>query len=212
VVFDSVRETPRDPASWSVGLVRESVRSGVPSVYPGRSTVRADQEFTVQGNAPGRYRLTVSSPSNADGLRWFVRSVVHEGREIGDTWFDLRDDIRDVVVTLSDRAASLRGTLTGPAGHAAPDYFIVVFPADRDRWYPGSRRIQAVRPGTDGRFTVANVAAGEYLVAAVTDVEQGEWFDPAFLEQLLPAAIRVTLTEGETTTQDLRVAGGGPGL
>ena len=90
----------------------------------------------------------------------------------------------------------------------APDYFIIVFPADRTRWYSGSRHIQATRPGTDGRFSIANVGPGDYHLAAVTDVDQFEWFDPAFLDQLVPAAVKVTLVEGETRTQDLRVSGG----
>jgi hypothetical protein len=42
---------------------------------------------------------------------------------------------------------------------------------------------------------------------AVEDVEQGEWFDPAYLEQARTRARHLTLSEGEKKTQDLR----GPG-
>jgi len=45
-------------------------------------------------------------------------------------------------------------------------------------------------------------------MAAVTDVEPGEWFDPDFLQQLRGASARVTLNEGDTKTQDLRLGGG----
>jgi hypothetical protein len=151
----------------------------------------------------------LSAGSPADDRRWFVRSIVHDGREIGDAWFDLGDrDLNDVVITLTDRAATLAGTLTGAAGGAAPDYFIIVFPTERDRWYVGSRRIRAVRPATDGAFSVTGLSAGDYNLAAVTDVDQNQWFDPAFLDQLIPTAIKVTLVEGETRTQNLRIAGG----
>ena len=47
---------------------------------------------------------------------------------------------------------------------------------------------------------------GEYLIAAVVDVEQGEWFDPRFLEQFLPGATRITLGDGEHKAQDVAVA------
>jgi hypothetical protein len=65
-----------------------------------------------------------------------------------------------------------------------------------------------VRPGTDGKFTVRNLPAGSYSIVAVTDVEPGEWYDPEFLSQLASAAMRVTLSEGEKKTQDIRIAGG----
>jgi len=46
---------------------------------------------------------------------------------------------------------------------------------------------------------------GDYLVAAVTDVEQGEWYVPAFLTELAQAAIPVTIAESEKKVQDIRV-------
>ena len=39
----------------------------------------------------------------------------------------------------------------------------------------------------------------------MTDVEQGEWNDPAFLEALVKTSATVTLRERETTRQDLRI-------
>jgi hypothetical protein len=93
-------------------------------------------------------------------------------------------------------------------GQPSADFTIIVFPADNRYWVPQTRRIAAVRPGTDGRFTFRNIPAGEYRMTAVTDAEPGEWFDPAFLNQLVPASIPVTLTEGQRKVQDIRVAGG----
>jgi hypothetical protein len=61
-----------------------------------------------------------------------------------------------------------------------------------------------VRSDQTGAFHVRSLPPGDYLLIAVDDVEQGEWFDPAFLEKLRPAAKRVSLTEGEKKTEDLR--------
>ena len=85
---------------------------------------------------------------------------------------------------------------------------IIVFAADKSYWTPQSRRIASARPGTDGSYTFA-LPSGDYRITAVVDVEQGEWFDPDFLKQLLPASIPVSIAEGETKTQDLKLAGGG---
>ena len=52
------------------------------------------------------------------------------------------------------------------------------------------------------------VPPGDYLAVAVDDVEQGEWFDPEFLDQIKDDAIKVKVEEGEQKTQDLK----GPSL
>jgi hypothetical protein len=81
----------------------------------------------------------------------------------------------------------------------------VAFAADQQFWTPQSRRIRQTRPASDGRFSITGLPAGEYQIAALTDVEPGEWFDPAFLAQLVPAAVRVTMRDGGTITQNLRI-------
>ena len=87
-----------------------------------------------------------------------------------------------------------------------PRYFIIVFSTDRTLWLPQSRRIRSTRPSSDGRYRVQNLPPGEYLLAAVTDVEQGEWFDPAYLTALVDASIKLAVAEGETRVQDIKLA------
>jgi hypothetical protein len=49
---------------------------------------------------------------------------------------------------------------------------------------------------------VRNLPPGDYRVAAA-DLDQGEWFDPAVLERLLPAATPVRVAGTERHTVDL---------
>jgi len=93
------------------------------------------------------------------------------------------------------------------AGRPAPDYFIILFPAEEHLWLPQSRRIRALHPDNEGKYRAPNLPAGEYLLCAVTDVAQFEWFDPAYLAQLKPAAIRLMIAEGDRKAQDLRIGG-----
>jgi len=109
-------------------------------------------------------------------------------------------------VMFTDRQSEVSGVLLDADGHPAPEYFVIAFPSDRTRWLPQSRRIQSIRPATDGRFRVQNLPAGEYLIAAAADVEPGEWYDPSFLAQLVATATKVTVAEGEKQTQDLKLA------
>jgi uncharacterized protein (DUF2141 family) len=143
-------------------------------------------------------------------VSWQLASAMAGGRDSLD--FPLvigpGTNITDAMITFTDKATELTGTLQDATGTATSDYSIIVFPSDRQYWQPQSRRIQSVRPGTDGRFTVRNLPPGAYSIVAVTDVEPGEWYDPEFLSQLASAAMRVTLGEGEKKTQDIRIAGG----
>ena len=117
-------------------------------------------------------------------------------------------NITDAVITITDRQQQLSGTLQDASGRAATDYTMILFPADRAYWLPDSRRIITARPGTDGRFAflaLQGPPAGEYMIAAVTDLRPSEQFDPDFLAALLPQAFKVTLGPGETKTQDVRL-------
>lgn len=71
-------------------------------------------------------------------------------------------------------------------------------------WRAQSRRIQAVRTDQSGTFRLRNLPPGDYLVIASDGVEQGEWFDPAFLEQARAGAKRISRNEGEQKTLDLK--------
>jgi len=168
---------------------------------------RADGTFAVAGILPGSY--TVSG----QGLgRWVIRSAMVNGRDAVDVPIEFANgtDVTDATVTLSDRSAEVSGTLQTAAGASANEYFVVVFSTDPSVWRPGARRVRSTRPASDGRFVVGDLPGGEYYIAALTDVTPDDLADAAFLAQVAPSAVRVTLADGEKKTQDLRIAGGGP--
>jgi len=81
---------------------------------------------------------------------------------------------------------------------------VIAFSTDQQLWRPHSRQIQVARTDQAGAYHIRSLPPGDYLVIAVDDVEQGEWFDPAYLEEMRPAAKKVSLTEGEKKSEDLR--------
>jgi hypothetical protein len=85
----------------------------------------------------------------------------------------------------------------------------VVFATDRAAWFAGSRRVVEAHVASDGQFTIQGLPAGEYYIAALTDVNATELSDPVFLEAVVPSALRLTLADGEQKVQDLTLAGGG---
>jgi hypothetical protein len=106
---------------------------------------------------------------------------------------------------MTDRPTELSGTMTDATGAAAPEYFMIVFSADPAHWVPSSRRIMQTRPSSDGSFVFRNLPPGDYRLAAVAEVQQGEWFDPDFLNTLVDASIKVTLAPGAKLRQDIRI-------
>ena len=60
-----------------------------------------------------------------------------------------------------------------------------------------------MRLSNDGRYSIRNLPAGDYGIAAATGIELNEWFDPEALRALSRCAMRVTLKENETRVQDL---------
>ena len=63
----------------------------------------------------------------------------------------------------------------------------------------------ALQPGQ--RTGLRGLPPGDYRIIATEDVEQGEWFDPAFLQRVQPSSGKISLSEGEKKTQDLTPAG-----
>jgi hypothetical protein len=70
---------------------------------------------------------------------------------------------------------------------------------------PARRPDTSIQTSIHGAFTIRFVPPGDYLLAALTDLDTAETNDPALLEQLAKAAARVTLRDGETTRQDFRI-------
>jgi uncharacterized protein (DUF2141 family) len=164
-----------------------------------------DGTFLVTGIGVGTYLATVQVPADLADV-WKLRSAIVEGRDLLDTRIDGPDvNLTGVVLTLSDKRTEISGTLQSASGQPVSDYFVVAFSTDRANWRPGARRFGSARPATDGRFVFADLPAGEYFIAALTDMDGAEWQDPAYLEQVAPAAVKVTVGEGEKKVQDLRI-------
>jgi hypothetical protein len=198
-------ETPageKELAGTRVHLI--AARSG-PALTVLPASVNANAAFEFNGVPSGRFRLAFSRPAVAD--RWTLKTVTLAGRAIDDYIVDVSggEDVQELVLAFTDRPSELAGRLETSTGRPAPDYYIVAFSANRAHWVPLSNRIAQVRPGTDGRFALRGLPAGDYYLAALTDLAPGEWYDPKFLDGLVPAAVKLAVREGERSVQDLRI-------
>ncbi len=200
VTYD-LRQPPTRGTSTTISIAPIPQNPQLPAFNTSPQTdVDSDGNFTLPGIRPGRYILRASGPGLLKSVMWSGQDTLDVGLEVtADT------DVSGVELTMTDRPSTLSGTITTADGKPATDTTIVVAPTNSGLWRNGSRRIATTRPTTDGRYVIRGLPAGEYYLAAVTDVEAGEQFDPEFLRALVGAAVTVTMTDGGTTTQGLRV-------
>jgi uncharacterized protein (DUF2141 family) len=206
VVFEGAQPSPEDLQSLTFRLVPSGSGGQILSSSGGR--VDRDGRFTLADITPDAYTFVTQWTAAGGSGRWVMKSSVANGRDAYDAPLRVDGSVPiDWTVTYSDKPTTLSGQLSDATGRPATVYYILAFPTDRQYWTPGSRRVRMMRPATDGTFTTDGLPPGEYFVAALTDLEAGEWNDGAFLEQLVSSSAKVVLREGETTRQDLRIGG-----
>jgi hypothetical protein len=172
-----------------------------PAAGLGTAELSPDGTFSIE-HVFGPARFTVTVP---DG--WAVKAILHDGRDVTDAPVDLKSGERltDLQVVLTHRVTILSGQLVDDNGTPTPDGTVVVFAVERDKWFEDSRFVRAIRPDQQGNYQLMGLPPGDYWVAAVDDVEQGAWSDPAYLESLRQYAQTLTLTEGEPRASALKL-------
>jgi hypothetical protein len=207
VAFEGPAPPPDQRVTVRLIPTQTAAAFGPPSAQTGAA---GELSFKVPGVVPGAYRVATTSNTGGALSGWVLKSAVLNGRDVADAAFDVRplEDVTGLVVTLVP-PAQLSGALSDGVGRPTSDLSMILFPTDRALWFQGSRRLRApVRPASNGRFSFTGLPPGEYYLAALTDFDPNDWYDPEFLEQVVPGAIKVTLADGERKTQDLKLAGG----
>jgi hypothetical protein len=164
--------------------------------------------FVVTGLEPVEYEIEVALPTALRSSGWHVETIRHNNTDVRDRPIVFgQESLNDVEVRLTQAVTELTGTLASESGTPAAEYFVVVFPADRNLWHAASPRVRVVRPAADGTFRVSDLLPGTYRISALTDVESAEEKERSFLEAIYAASIEVAVNHGQSTRQDLRIKG-----
>jgi hypothetical protein len=208
ILFESVANTP-PPEPTRVSLFMRPPPGAPIVINAGSAQIAADGTFTLPALTPGTYLLAANitgmSPVNP---AWVLKSATAGGRNILDDEIEILPGTPPppIEVTFTDRKTELTGTLLDQQGRPVPEFSVIAFGTNPGQWRQGSRWLRPpVRPASDGRFTITGLPPGEYYFAALTRFDPQEWYTPAFLEQVVPGALKVTLTEGRTTVQDVKL-------
>ncbi len=179
-------------------------RGGGPLGAGGRA--EKNGAFQIGSLMPGAHYIRFTGAAQGP---WTLKAVRAGGQDVTDVPIEIKpgQNVDNITVVLSDRTTELSGTVRDAKGDGMSALTVIAFSIDQQYWRPQSRYIQVGRTDQAGAYRIRGLPPGDYLVLAVDDVEQGEWFDPAFLADAQAAAKKLSLSEGEKKSEDLR----GPG-
>jgi hypothetical protein len=165
--------------------------------------VDKDGKFTITGVQAGMHLIRPGGQLRG----WTLKAVTIDGRDVTDTAVELRNGqlLERVELTLTDRTNEINGTLTSDQGTPVTEYTVLAFSTDSTFWQPQSRHIATARPDQTGHFRIRGLPAGGYYLATVDPAQQGEWYEPSYLEEHRLGAAGVTLGDGDTKTQDFKI-------
>jgi protocatechuate 3,4-dioxygenase beta subunit len=205
VIFDGSTPPPTDAQLATLRVLLEPANgqtftgaAGFDPTPPGRVV---DGQFTTPSTWPGRYLV------RADGAPsgWTFEKATWQGRDISQTPVDLAQDVSEVVLTFTDRPATIAGTVQAARGGADDAARVLIFPADRNGWVDYGRQSHRVNSAavTAGRFELPQPPAGDYLLIAIPDDQAAGWQNPAFLARLAGIADRITVAGDRPITHAL---------
>jgi glyoxylase-like metal-dependent hydrolase (beta-lactamase superfamily II) len=195
--------TPAGPPGARAGLIQLcALATGVSRCAGGTPRVGPDGSFTWPGVRGARFVRAYGMPAG-----WWLKAVLQGDRDITDVPLTIGhgDVVGGLEVVFDDKPTTMSGSVADPSGNPVSDYTVVVFSADEARWTPESRFIAAERPDQTGQVRITGLPPGDYLVAAVEWVEEGQWLDPQFLQRLRPLASKLALEAGQTAAAQLKL-------
>jgi hypothetical protein len=137
----------------------------------GRQVVRAVEARVAPGaEDPGLARrgLLEVTPASRALTTWWVKSIAVNGRDIVDETVEFDQGELDLEITMTNRASSVRGSVSWNRTRSGRRPAVVVFVDDESRWAQPTRRVGTSEVEPDGRFDVRGLPPGHrYLAVAV---------------------------------------------
>ena len=169
----------------------------------GKGQFDATGQFRTLGLLPGRYMVRLGGHLGA----WSLDSVSVGERNLSDQPITIANsDVSGVVITLTDRAGSISGSVRGARGAVDSTATVLVFPGNRALWVDTTaspRRLRSTRVTTRGTYQIDNLPAGDYVVVAIDDRFAADWQRPQRLELFSRSGTHVTFGAAEKKTLEL---------
>jgi hypothetical protein len=201
----AAKPTPQQLQGMRAVLTPADGRPQTPMNLPTVPPVDRDGLFKTGQYPSGSYAINVVGVP----APWTPRSATVAGRDVFRQTLDLRDaDVTDLVITYTDKQTQMTGVVRGDSGAAPMGTPVLLFPQDYRTWIANGmsgRLTRDVRTTTAaGAYSMRGLLPGDYLVAAF-DAGASDNQDQAFFEALARVATHISIVEGESKSQDLKV-------
>jgi hypothetical protein len=188
--YPRVGQITRDPQV--VGTVQAGFR-----FY---SAPAADGSFTLDGAAPGDFRVNVQRLPAGD----YVKSIRLGNADVLNDGLHLTGPPQGLLeIVIGANAGSIEGSVSNDRQQALPNATVVLVPDPRFR--QRSDLYKVVTTDSAGRFRITGVTPGDYKLLAWENVESGAWQDPAFIAAYENAGRPIHLYEGSSENVQLQV-------
>jgi hypothetical protein len=198
------------PATIKGRIVADTgVTGALPKALVVATSARAGGKVLSSGSGPAFELDDLSEPFTLhvedlpDG--WTVKAIAVNNSDVTDTKIALPANQEAAAqIVLTNRVTTITGTVSTD-GKTAPAE-VVVFPADASKWSFPSRFVRTTSADDKGRFRITGLPPSDrYLAVAANYLEDGEHYDPEFLERIRGAAMAFSLDEAATRTLELKV-------
>lgn len=177
-----------------VTIVPPDGRAGL---RPTVATIGADNSFVSPTVVPSRYTI---GPPILPG--WSVKSVTHAGRELSGSSVQVTSDVTDVVITYTDKAGELAGSV--PKADTDVDVVAFLVPVATQSASPYDLgRMRTVAVSSDGTFAFGGVVPGDYAVVVIAAPPAAR--TDALIASWLARGTRITLGDREKRSVTLSI-------
>ena len=168
-------------------------------LMPATAAVTESGAFTLAKVATARYELNV--PRVPPGA--YLKSILWNGRDILGQPLDLSAGTGgDLQVVLGTDGGKLDASVSHD-DKPVSDATVVLLPEDPSRRYPETTHSEET--DDTGHAAFKDVPPGNYLLFAWEKVDEGAWFDPAFVKALASEATKVTIGPKESQRVEIKV-------
>jgi hypothetical protein len=159
--------------------------------------VSEDGSFALADLSPEKYRIVVPQVPAA-----YLKAVMVGGQDIKDSGIDLSNGGGGAMeIILSTKVAKVDGSVEKEKQDDAAGTVIVAKVGANDELTVLN---QSARVEENGRFTISNMAPGEYKLFAFEESDMATVSDPDFLKKFVGRSIHVKIGEGESKAVNLK--------
>jgi hypothetical protein len=204
IVFEGTITPPARSPGYGPMLLRVVLEGSSVRQFDASGSGQVLDDMTFQLNKLfGRRVLTVLNiPSG-----WMLKSVTYRGKDVTDVPTDFQPvaDPSQLEVLISNRGAVVTGRVLDDSGNPVRGRVLMV-PADRARWLALGQATSVASIAGTGAFVLPPQRPGEYAALAIDATEALPLSqNAAFFERIVKSGQRLSLTESDRRTVDLRI-------